>query len=285
MVKKSDAPRVPPAKIANEHEKFLYPAVRVLAQSAEGSGIGSGVVVYSQGGKSYILTNHHVISNLIKIETEWDAVAGRNLKKETRLPAFVEFFQYSNWSRVDGTRQQKARIVGWSEETDLALLEIDQAHDHIAQIATAEEYEECLYTRDEILTVGCGLGVIPFATDGTLASKEHYDIGGKPYLMCTAPSIFGNSGGPVFSYHLEKIIGLTARISINILGWSASAVTHMGWAIPASTIHDFLREQIYDFIVDPKRTPAQCEKERENLRKKSLEAQRLGTNSDDEEDD
>lgn len=273
----------PPPSIQRDHELFLYPAVRITASGPGGSAVGSGVVVWSDGKKSYILTNHHVVSPLINIERGWDAVAGRELKKEDRLPAQVEFMQYENLSRINSVTAQKAHIVGWNEAMDLALLELNAGCNKIATLMPVEDYQNNIFTRTPVVTVGCGLGVPPFATDGTVASVEHFEIEGYPYLMVTAPSIFGNSGGPVFDREAGQILGLTARISLSFAGFASQAVTHMNWIIPVQTINQFLEEQIYDFIVNPKRTPEQCETERKKIREQSLKSQRLGVPDEDED--
>ena len=54
--------------IIQKHEEMFYPTVRVRTHKAG----GSGTVVYSQecDGEvhTYIVTNHHVISDNVKIE-------------------------------------------------------------------------------------------------------------------------------------------------------------------------------------------------------------------------
>lgn len=55
-------------------EKILYPSVRVL----NGSGGGSGTILYSDDRDkegqflTFVLTNHHVVDNLIHITRKWD---------------------------------------------------------------------------------------------------------------------------------------------------------------------------------------------------------------------
>src|SRR6185436_15761314 len=57
-------------------EKVLYPCVRVLS----GQGGGSGTTIFSEDRekdgsyKSFILTNYHVIDNLIHVEKTWDSL-------------------------------------------------------------------------------------------------------------------------------------------------------------------------------------------------------------------
>ena len=69
-------------EIKQKHEQMFYPTVRVRAQKAG----GSGTVVYSKqhDGEyhTYVITNHHVVSNCIHLEKKWDPVIKRKVDKE-----------------------------------------------------------------------------------------------------------------------------------------------------------------------------------------------------------
>ena len=70
-------------KISQMHNEMLYTSLRIRA----GNSGGSGTVLYSQVVKNneaetYILTNHHVVDDLIKVEEDWDSLLGRKIKKE-----------------------------------------------------------------------------------------------------------------------------------------------------------------------------------------------------------
>ena len=97
---------------------------------------------------------------------------------------------------------------------------------------------------------------------------EHYK-----YWMSSAPTIFGNSGGAVYRWSGNRkkyeYIGIPSRISIQPMGFSADAITHMGYFIPIDRIYDLLDENNYNFIYDENVSLEECEKERNNKKKPS----------------
>lgn len=252
------------------HEKFIYPVVRVAAASKQGQGIGSGVCVYSKDGYTYILTNWHVIQHLINIDEEWDAVAGKPVKRESRVSGQVEFFEYERLSHMTNLRAMKAKLVGWDDRADLAVLELRGKVEYTAPIAEAEPN---IFMGDPVVTVGCGMGVQPFPTRGIIAALD-CEMDGHDYIMSTAPAIFGNSGGPVLLEATGEVVGLTARIPVIMLGLGGAPITHMSYGISTKTIRDFLHAQKFDFIVDPTKTREECEKERQEIKDEALKAQR-----------
>jgi len=88
-------------------------------------------------------------------------------------------------------------------------------------------------------------------TSGEMAFAEQM-IEGYRYQLATAPIIFGNSGGSLFSYSEVRkqyeMIGVPSRVSAS----GFQAVTHMGWSIPTETVNEFLRENFHGFIIGDK---------------------------------
>ena len=67
----------------DRHDKFLKPCVRVRSQKAG----GSGTILFSKEGEdgeysTYVLTNHHVVEDLIKVEKRWSALLKRDVKQD-----------------------------------------------------------------------------------------------------------------------------------------------------------------------------------------------------------
>jgi len=269
--------------IVETHEKFIYPVTRIVAISKKGGVGGSGVVVYSKDGETYILTNNHVIADLVDIEEKWNSVAQRPLKVETRSEAIVEFFTYEDLSRITDASAKKAEVVAWDEQMDLGLLKLKSTAqvENVAPVMHPKEETKKLFISSPVRTVGCGLGVPPLMTVGAIGGFD-FPIDNYPYMLSTAPSIFGNSGGPVFSAETGEVIGLTARLSVVMMGFGASPITHMSWVIPTKTIFTFLENHFYDFIIDPEVDREESHKKRDSLRKKSLQAQLTGPAGDDE---
>jgi len=136
--------------------------------------------------------------------------------------------------------------------------------------------EKKLFIFSPVYTVGCGLGVPPLVTEGHIGGFD-FTIDDYPYILTTAPGIYGNSGGAVLSQETGEVIGVTSRMSVVFAGFSADAITHMMWSISPKTIYQFLEEQVFEFIIDSSKTSKQCEEKREDMKKKAFEALIGGT--------
>ena len=128
-----------------------------------------------------------------------------------------------------------------------------------------------LYIGNSLTTVGCGLGHPPIITQGIIAYPND-EIDGYPYILSTAPSIFGNSGGASLRQNPEtgiyEMIGIPARISISG-GFVGQAITHMGFLISIETIKKFLAESGYEYIYNTDISKDVCIKLRKQLKKKN----------------
>ena len=233
------------ASCGPQHEEMLDTAIRVNTA-------GSGTVLYSKQHdnkwESYILTNYHVIGKQITIREIWDGMKGKKIKRETREPVTAFWFDYVRCSRSVGTRGRIADIVAHDEQRDLALLKLrdtERGVDRIAYVLPEKEYPKLGQT---VWAIGAGLGYPPSMTSGEMAFAEQV-INGYRYQLATAPIIFGNSGGSLFSYSdvrkRHEMIGVPSRVSAT----GFQAVTHMGWSIPTETVYTFLRDNYYGFIV------------------------------------
>jgi len=65
-------------------------------------------------------------------------------------------------------------------------------------------------------------------------------------------------------------IGIPSRIRVAILGFSADAITHMGYFIPICRIYKWLRDNCYEYLWDAKVTKEKCDKARERKREREL---------------
>ena len=68
--------------------------------------------------------------------------------------------------------------------------------------------------------------------DGIVSDRERF-ISGERYIMYSAPTVGGNSGGPLFNAHGE-VIGMVT------LGQKDGSL--MNYAIPTGVLKAFLRE-------------------------------------------
>lgn len=243
-------------------KSVLYPVVRVRAKKAA----GSGTVVFSQevggDGETYILTNHHVIESLIKVDKKYDSFLKRNLPKESRGTATVEFFSYQDNSRLEGTLSVQADIVAYSESHDLALLKLRSTalKEFVANLPLLS-FEKDLDLADAVVAVGAALGHAPVITRGHITFMDD-EIEDLPFWMSDAPIIFGNSGGAIFAQDSLQWVGVPSRISITQVGWSIAPISHLGFFIPFTRVYEWLEEEYYEFIFDPELSAEACHEAR-----------------------
>ena len=258
--------------IADLHHQILYPSVRVRATKALGSGTvlyckPEDMATYPDEYETLVLTNHHVIADLIEVKEDWDSTRQVKRFREFRTNAIVEFMEYKHQSRVVSKNGKEAKIVAWDDKLDLALLRLETvAHfNYVARLASKERFDRGVYAFDWVYCVGAALGEDPVITRGQLAGFAR-QIEGEPYTLSTAPSIFGNSGGSVYLEETREFIGVPARIAVT--GFS-SAVTHLSYSIPVTTVYKFLEEKDFQYVYDDSFTSKQCAATREAKRKAS----------------
>ena len=253
-------------EIIQKHEQMFYPTVRVRTKKAG----GSGTVVYSKkhDGEvyTYVITNHHVISDSVKIEKKWDPVHKRKMDKEKLDTVHVEFFRYNNYSHTIGSFAVEADIVAYSEVEggqDWALLRVrdkENTADWVANLFPLKDLDN-VHIFDQTYAVGASLGHPPVASEGMITYMDD-EIDSYKYWMSSAPTIFGNSGGAVYRWSTKRkqyeYIGVPSRISIQPMGFSADAITHMGYFIPIERVYKLLEENNYQFIYDKEFTIEEC---------------------------
>ena len=259
-------------EIIQKHEQMFYPTVRVRTKKAG----GSGTVVYSQKNDkdgeiyTYVITNQHVIADSVHLEKKWDPVLKRKVDKEILDTVNVEFFRFNNYSHTIGSFAVEADIVAYSEVEggqDWALLRVrdkENTADYVANMFPLDDIEN-IHIFDETYAVGASLGHPPVASNGMITYMddeiEHYK-----YWMSSAPTIFGNSGGAVYRWSGTRkqyeYIGIPSRISIQPMGFSADAITHMGYFIPIDRVYKLLEDNDFQFIYDSNYSIEDCKKAR-----------------------
>jgi len=237
------------------------------------------IVVYSKKHgeevHTYVITNHHVIADSVKIEKKWDSVLKRKTDKEKLDTVFVEFFRYNNYSHTVGSFAVEADIVAYSEVEggqDWALLRVrdkENTADWVANLFPLDDLDN-VHIFDETYAVGASLGHPPVASNGMITYMDD-EIDSYKYWMSSAPTIFGNSGGAVYRWSDNRkryeYIGVPSRISIQPMGFSADAITHMGYFIPIERVYKLLEENDYQFIYDEKVSIEDCQKARDKKQK------------------
>jgi hypothetical protein len=258
-------------------EKVLYPVVRVLS----GGGGGSGTVVYSEDRENdgtfetFVMTNHHVIDNLIRVEKKWDNLTGSYRFEENNEQADVELFSYANGGSTITKSVVKANIVAYIANEDIALLHLVHPFkiQFVAKILPADKQ---LRLFQEIYAVGCPLLVDPMFTKGEVTDLDN-TIDKKSYIGGTANIIWGNSGGAVMAKFGEDwyFCGIPSR------GYGApngQFVTYMGYYISPIRIRNFATTQKLGFLLSDVTTPTESFQAREEAR---ADDSKEGPSSDD----
>jgi S1-C subfamily serine protease len=257
-----------------QHEKMLYPVVRVRTEKAG----GSGTIIYSkekpheskeEGYESYILTNCHVVDDNIKVEKKWSTLLKRKVETDILSDCTVELFNFEYGSWESGHSAFKAEIMCYEKDMDLALLKIksEKKFEFVGDMFPKDEQKKRLRMFMDLYAVGCGMGHAPLVTSGQLTGFTDI-IDNHPYWLSTAPTIYGNSGGAVFLADTMEFVGIPSRIAVNIAGFSADAITHMSYFIPIPSIYKFLEDQVFMFIYDSNYTSNKCAQIRKEKRER-----------------
>lgn len=254
------------------HEEVLYTQVRVKTKNAG----GSGTVVYSKRNKkdysTYVITCHHVIESALNVKDEYDPKIGMNRKKEYRQVITVEFFDYKNIPHGHRpiSNSVDADIVAYDKDHDMALIKLRTVSEapFVGKLLPKTSIEK-VTSGMRCHAVGCALLHDPIITPGEITHMGT-EIDYKDYWMSNASIIFGNSGGAVFLDGAEYyFIGIPSRIAIS--SWGKTPVTHLGYFSPITRVYEFLKTENFQFIYDDNYTEEQCEKTREDIKKKAQE--------------
>lgn len=200
--------RVAPAVVqvvATVSSRAYSPEVSAVADFKERyAGIGSGVVLDPQG---HILTNSHVLEGARRVQVILHPEAARAAGLASTL--------------------LEARIVGFSADHDLALLQVDAAN-----LPHLEFRADGLPRQGEVVfAFGSPQGLSNSMTLGVVSAPSRFleGEGDLPYVQTDAPINPGNSGGPLVDVD-GRIVG------INTLLYSESGGNEgIGFAIPAFT--------------------------------------------------
>lgn len=184
---------------AESLENFKNSVVIINADSST----GSGIIFSSEGNHSYIVTNYHVIENASSIN--------------------VTLYSEDTY---------KASVVGYIEDSDIAVIEINARNLTPADFNT----EDC-YLGQRVYAVGNPAGssfawsVTSGIVSAPLREAKFYDESNKlskiMNVIQTDTAVNpGNSGGPLINANCEVVGIITMRL--------ANDYTGMGFAIPSN---------------------------------------------------
>ena len=163
--------------------------------------VGSGFVISSDG---YILTNAHVINNIF--------TGGK----------VIVIFQ--------NDKSYEADIVNYDEESDIALLKINNA-EH-GKVFEYLEWGETPELGQDVIAIGSPMGQSFTVTFGNVSSLNRFvpkSAPFVPYIQTDASINPGNSGGPLLN-SAGNVVGINTMI-ITGSGSSAPGSVGLGFAI------------------------------------------------------
>ena len=183
-------------------------------------GEGSGFVFFADDKASYLVTNSHVVLRMNEQQQFERDRSGR----------------YIGYDRItielnDG-REVDAEYVGWSVETDLAVLKIPLPKLPAIEWADSDR----VHVGDWVLALGYPLGVGYSATSGIVSATDrstgiYKPVGGfESFIQTDAAINPGNSGGP-----LVDIAGRIMGVNSNILSRTGNNIG-LGFAIPSNLV-------------------------------------------------
>ena len=130
----------------------------------------------------------------------------------------------------------QAKVIVLLVKYDLAIIEVNVSLPYKAKVATEDEIYQHVKWGERVWVSGHALGVDePVVTHGVINS-----LNDSNWIRYTAPQIYGNSGGPVYSFSPSRGFVLT---SIAQAGYTAGAgmVTHMSLGVNPITLYEFIR--------------------------------------------
>lgn len=183
----------------------------IFGQQSASAVAGTGFIITSDG---YIMTNYHVIESAQKSEHKIQ----------------VLFKDKSSF---------EAKIVGFDEDNDVAVLKIDASDLRPVSIGNSDD----IAVGDSVFAIGNPLGELDFSmTSGRVSALDRsitIERNGTAINMFQFDAAInsGNSGGPVYNESGEVIGIATAKVG-------SSGVEGLGFAIPINDAADIANELI-----------------------------------------
>jgi serine protease Do len=172
-------------------------------------GTGSGVIVESENGTAYILTNNHV--------------AGGNSEMQVKLS--------------DGRVIKGAKLVGADAATDLAVVKIEVSGLQPTPLGDSDQLKQ----GDWVLAFGAPFGFVGSMSHGIVSALHRQAgilgaTGYENFIQTDAPINPGNSGGPLVDLQ-GKVVGINSAIATESGGFQG-----IGFAVPINMAKPIYRE-------------------------------------------
>jgi len=174
-----------------------------LPEEFDSKSLGSGFIISKDG---FVLTNAHVVKGADQIIV-----------------------------RLSDRRELEAKVVGFDERSDIALIKIESTQDlPVVKIGSSKE----LRVGEWVLAIGSPFGFDHSVTAGIVSAKgrslprENY----VPFIQTDVAINPGNSGGPLFNLEGE-VVGINSQIYSRTGGFMG-----LSFAIPVDVAMDVVRQ-------------------------------------------
>ena len=174
-------------------------------------GVGSGIIIGKvDGEKGLVLTNYHVVADSYRIDV-----------------------------LVDDSRTFRARLVGFDQQRDLAVLEMCCADFPTLAFSSGAD----ISAGSEVIAIGYALGLTGNATvTRGIVSAVRYHPGMRAWVIQTDASINpGNSGGPLL-LPTGEVVGVTTFLQNQDNRGNRTA--GLGFAIAGRSIRELLPDMM-----------------------------------------
>ena len=201
------------------YEKVNPSVVTVLGEQNTSYSVGTGVI-FSEDG--YIITNYHVISGCSACAVWVTDSYGVDI-------------------------EYPARLVGYDEDNDLAVLKIDAVDLPVAEFGVSDD----LKVGDRVYAIGnpLGLELRNTLTDGLVSAIDRdVDVEGvtMTLIQTNAALNSGNSGGPLINQY-GQVVGIN---TIKMMS-GEDTIEGLGFAIPTSLAVRWVNEMIQYGEIQP----------------------------------
>lgn len=216
-----------PGSVAKIASQVAPAVVSVEVGAGDGGGLGSGVVIDSQG---YILTNHHVVA---AADEDDDADITTVFTDGSRVPA---------------------KIVGSDPKTDLAVLKVEVDDPVVVEVGSMDELEP----GDSVVAIGSPFGLSNTVTSGIVSAVNRPisapgEQGSPPVtfdaIQTDAPINPGNSGGALVD-STGALVGINSLIRTSGDAEGQGGSIGLGFAIPIDQAIDVGKALIDDGEVE-----------------------------------
>lgn len=219
-------------------DKMFNPVVKILTKRNNGA---SGTIIYSEEGRTLILTNYHVIEQ---------CVVASNTNQQITEPVNIEILFVKG--RQVGSVTLDGFISCYDQSLDLALIEVAFETTYVAKLLPIKEKVELF---SKVWVIGHPLLQGKYITEGIISSlpihRPNSEHGNKATIgKINAPIYGGSSGGAIFTKVNEQYYFIGVPQSLQIDKLSGMPIAWMGNFISLDDVRSFLCEQGYDFVLD-----------------------------------